>query len=106
MLGGVLTTRFSARVDQTVRGSVDGLLSGGELDAIKDNPRVLLDPSATDALRAGFTESGAAGVQLADALLAALNAALGGAMEDVFAFSAAVVGLAVVAALFMRAKPG
>ena len=106
VLGGVLTTRFSARVDETMPGSIDGALSSGALDAIKENPRVLLDPSATDALRADFTESGAASVQLADALLAALNAALGGAMEDVFAFSAAVVGLAVVAALFMRARPG
>ena len=104
VLGGVLTTRFSARVDEAVPGSVGGVLAAGELDAIKDNPRMLLDPSATDGLRAGFAEAGAEGARLADALLAALNTALGGAMEDVFTFGAAVVSLAVVAAVLMRSS--
>ena len=106
MLGGVLTTRFSARVDETMPGSIGGALSSGALDAIKDNPRVLLDPSATEGLRAGFAEAGTDGARLADTYLAALNAALGGAMEDVFTVTATVVGLAVVAALFMQARPG
>ncbi|MXY18205.1 MAG: MFS transporter [Acidobacteria bacterium] len=105
VLGGVLTTRFSARFDQTVPGNVGGVLSAGELDAIKDNPRVLLDPSATEGLRAAFAEAGADGGRLADTFLAALNAALGGAMGDVFTVTAAVVGLAVAAALLMRANP-
>ena len=104
VLGGVLTTRFSARVDQAVPGSVGDVLSAGELDAIKDNPRVLLDPSATEGLRSAFAEAGADGARLADTFLSALSAALGGAMEDVFTLTAAVVGLAVVAALFMRAN--
>lgn len=86
-------------------GSVGGVLSAGELDAIKDNPRVLLDPSATEGLRAAFAEAGADGARLAETFLAALNAALGGAMADVFTVTAAVVGVAVAAALFMRTGP-
>ena len=105
VMGAVLTNRFSAIVEQAVPESVKAVLAPGRLDAIKDNPRTLVDPSATDALRAEFAASGPGGAQLADLFLAALNSSLSWALEDVFVVGTVVAALAAVAALFLR-SPG
>ena len=65
------------------------MLPPGRLDAIKDNPRVLVDPLETDALRAGFAETGPDGAQMADMFLGSLNAALSWAAGNVFMIGAA-----------------
>ena len=101
VLGVVMTYRFSARVEETVSDAVRATLGPGRLDAIKDNPRVLIDPAALDVLRAEFTEA-----QMADSLLGTLHSALAEAVGDVFAIGVMVVALSVVLALFMRVAKG
>ena len=71
VLGVVMTHRFSARVEETVADPIRTALGPGRLDAIKDNPRALIDPAALDALRTEFAET-----QMVDALLGTLHSAL------------------------------
>lgn len=104
VLGVVLTASFSSRLEETVSESVRAALAPGQFEAIKQNPRVLVDPSAIDALRSGFAEGGLDGVQMADTFLGALSSALVGGLGDAFGLSAVVVGLSFLAALFLRVE--
>ena len=106
VLGVVMTHRFSARVEETVSDAVRAALGPGQLDAIKDNPRVLIDPAALDVLRAEFAEMGTKGAQMADALLGTLHSALAEAVGDVFAIGVVVVALSVVLSLFLKVAKG
>ena len=103
-LGVVLTGSFSSRLEETVSESVRAALARGQFEAIKQNPRVLVDPSAIDTLRAGFAERGLDGAQMADTFLGALSSALVGGLGDAFTLSAVVVGLSFLAALFLRVE--
>ena len=97
VLGVVMTHRFSTRVEETVVDAVRAALGPGRLDAIKDNPRALIDPAALDVLRVEFAET-----QMADALLGTLHSALAVAVGDVFVIGVVVTALSVVLSLFLR----
>lgn len=102
VLGTVMTRNLSTRLDETVSESVKAALPPGRLDAIKADPRALVDPVAADALIAGLAETGPDGARVGDRLLAALDSALAGAVGDVFTVSALVVVLSLIAATFLR----
>ena len=102
VLGVVLTRSLSARLDEMLSESVKAALPPGRLDAIKNDPRALVDPVAADALTAGLEGIGPQGDAMARSLLATLDAALAGAVGDVFVISAALVALSLIAALFLR----
>ena len=102
--GVVLTASFSSRLEETVSESVRAALGQGQFEAVKQNPRALVDPSAIDALRAGFAEKGLDGFQMADTFLGALSSSLVGALGDAFTLSALVVALSVGVALFLRVE--
>ena len=102
ILGVVLTRSLSARLDAALSASVKTALPPGRLDAIKNDPRALVDPVAADALTAGLEGIGPQGDAMARSLLTALDAALAGAVGDVFIISAALVALSLIASLFLR----
>ena len=102
LLGAALRNRFSFRVDETVSATMRDALPSGRLDAIKDNPRVLIDPSAVDDLRSGFSGAGVDAPAMADTLLTDLSSALASAVGDVFTVSAVVMAAAVGMTLFLR----
>ncbi len=97
VLAVVMTHRFSTRVEETVSATVRAMLGPDRLDAIKDNPRVLIDPAALDVLRAEFAEP-----QMADALLVTLRSALSEAVGGVFAIGVVVMALSVVLSLLLK----
>ena len=101
VLGVVLTRSLSARLDETLSESVKAALTPGRLDAIKNDPRALVDPAAADALAAGLEAIGPQGAEMAHRLIAALDAALAGAVGDVFIISAGLVALSLIAAMFL-----
>ena len=103
VLGVVLSRSLSARLDETLPESVKAALPPGHLDAIKNDPRALVDPVAADALIAGLEEVGPQGAGIAHGLVASLKAALAGAVGDVFTISAGLVGSSLVVAMFLRA---
>ena len=102
LLGTMMTRCLSTRLDEALPASVKAALAPGQLDAIKNDPRALVDPAAADTILSGLTVAGPEGAELSEALLTSLNAALTGAVGDVFAASALVVGLALVASMFLR----
>ena len=102
VLGTVLTRSLSSRLDATLSDSAKAALPPGRLDAIKDDPRALVDPVAAEALMAALHDLGPGGDGLAEALVGSLNTALAGAVGDVFTISAAVVVLSLIAATFLH----
>ena len=102
VLGTVLTGNLSSRLDATLPDSVKAALPPGRLDAIKNDPRALVDPAAAETLMAALQDLGPGGAGLADALFGSLNTALAGAVGDVFTISAAVVVLSLIAAMFLH----
>ena len=102
VLGAVMANRFASKLEDLVPETVTAVLPPGQLDAIKDNPQALIDPSAVDRLKAGFAQTGPDGVRMVDTLLGSLKSALAGAISDVFVLSAVVIGLSLVVSLFLH----
>ena len=102
VLGAVMANRFASKLEDMVPENVAAALPPGQLDAIKDNPQALVDPSAVDRLKSGFAQAGPDGVRMVEALLGSLKSALAGAVGDVFTLSAVVIALSLVVSLFLR----
>ena len=104
MLGAVMVNRFASNLEEALPSSVREVLPADRIDAIKDNPQALVDPSALVALKERFAAVGPEGDQIAEQFLAALKSALAGAIGDVFTVSLAVIVIALVIALFLRSS--
>ena len=102
VLGVVLSRSLSSRLDETLPESVKAALPPGRLDAIKNDPRALVDPVAADALTGGLENMGPNGAEMADMLLGSLKSALTGAVGDVFAISTGLIVLSLVVVMFLR----
>lgn len=103
LLGAAMSARFASRLDDALPESVAGALPASDLDALKDNPQALMEPSALDGV---FQSAGADGEALAQSFLASLQDALAGAIGDVFTISLILVAASVAATVFLRApKP-
>ncbi len=102
VLGSVMAGRFASKLEDTVPENVTAVLPPGQLDAIKDNPQALIDPSAVDRLRGGLTQAGPDGARMVETLLGSLKSALAGAISDVFVVSAAALALSLVVSLFLH----
>ncbi len=102
VLGAVMANRFASKLEDMVPENVAAALPSGQLDAIKNNPQALVDPSAVDGLKSGFAQAGPDGVRMVEALLGSLKSALAGAVGDVFTLSAVVIALSLVVSLFLR----
>ena len=101
-LGSVLNLRFSARLDGMMPESLRNALDPDVLDRIRQNLRVLVDPAAAEELAADAAAAGGAGAGTAEELVAVLDGALAGAVQDVFMAGMAVTAFAVLAALFLK----
>ncbi|MXY22880.1 MAG: MFS transporter [Dehalococcoidia bacterium] len=102
ILGSVMAGRFASKLEDTVPENISAALPPGQLDAIKDNPQALIDPSAVDRLSAGFTQAGPDGARLVETLLGSLKSALAGAISDVFILASVVLALSLVVSLFLH----
>ena len=100
LLGAVMANRFAAKFEESLPESVRGVLPADRIEAIKENPQALVDPSALAELQSRFT--GAGGQQMADQFLTALKASLSGAIGDVFTVSVLLVVAALIATLFLK----
>lgn len=102
VLGATMANRFASNLERTVSEDVTAALPPGQLDAIKDNPQALVDPSAVDRLSAGFAQAGPEGARMVESLLGSLKSALAGAISDVFILAAAILALSLVVSLFLH----
>ena len=105
LLGAVMANRFATNLEQSLPDSVSGVLPPERIEAMKENPQALVDPSALADLQSRFT--GPDGQQMADQFLTALKASLSGAISDVFTVSVILVAAALVATVFLKLpEPG
>ena len=100
LLGAVMANRFASKLEQSLPDSVNSVLPPERIEAMKENPQALVDPSALADLQSRFT--GPEGQQMADQFLTALKASLSGAISDVFTVSVVLVAIALVATLFLK----
>lgn len=101
-LGSVLNLRFSTRLDGMMPESLRRSLDPDLLYRIKQNLRVLVDPAAVRDLATDAAARGDGGAGMAERLIAVLNDALVGAVQDVFMVGMAVTALAILAGLLLR----
>ena len=102
VLGSVMASRFASKLEETAPGDIVAALPPGQLDAIKNNPQALIDPSAVDRLKDGFAQAGPDGAQMVETLLASLKSALAGAISDVFIIGSVVLALSLVVSLLLH----
>ena len=102
--GVVMVQSFRAGIGAVVPDNVSAGLPEGLLDAVKEDPRAVLDPATAQALRETVAETGGGDLSVADSLLNALNLALTQALSDVFTFLWVAVALAFAVALFLRMR--
>ena len=88
-----MAVRFSAGMEAAVSDAARGVGSPEQLEAIREDPAILLDRAEVAALG------------LPDALLDALRSALASAVGDTLTICAVAVALSVVAALFLGSPP-
>lgn len=104
--GAVMLGRFRRGVDALVPAEVRGVLPEGLLDAVKGDPRALVDPAAAEVLRTAAAGPGQANLAAADGLLDALHLALTGALGDVFTVLWVAVAAALPAAILLGKGEG
>ena len=74
------------------------------LDSVKKDPQALLDPATAESLKEILAEAGSGDSPVADSLLDSLNAALAGALSNVFTVLTAAAALSFAMALFLRVR--
>ena len=104
ILGAVMANRFASKLQESLPDPVRGILPPDGIDAIKQNPQALVNPTALEEMRSRFADAGPDGPQIAEQFLAALKSSLAGAIGDVFAVSVVVIAIAVVVAAFLRSS--
>ena len=103
LLGAVMANRFAAKLEESLPDSVSGVLPPERIEAMKENPQALVDPSALADLQSRF--AAAESPQVAEQFLTALKASLSGAISDVFTVSVVLVAASLVATVFLK-HPG
>lgn len=105
LLGVVLTRGFASRLDASVPDGLRNLLSAERIEQLKAEPDALVDAEAAASLRADIEALGPDGPELAGRLLEAMEWALLGALNGVFALVAGFAALAFITTLFLRVPP-
>ena len=102
LLGAVMTNRFAAKFEESLPESVGSVLPPERIEAIKENPQALVDPSAMADLQARFASTGADGAQIAEQFLTTLKSSLASAIGDVFTVSALLIVASLIVSMFLR----
>ncbi len=102
VVGVVMTLSFGSKLETMASDDLKTSLPEGLLESVKQDPQALLDPSEADLLRERLVEEGPEGIQNVDSLLDSLNAALVGALSDVFTVLVVTAALSSAAALLFR----
>ena len=100
LLGAVMANRFASNLERSLPDSVSGVLPPERIEAMKENPQALVDPSALADLQSRFV--GPDGQQMAEQFLTSLKASLSAAISDVFVISTLLVGVCIVVTVFLK----
>lgn len=104
VFGSLLTNRFGPAFQAALPPRVFATVPAEQLAQLQ-NPQVLLNPQAADALRSGLARLGPEGAQLFDALLGAIRLALVTSLQDLFLTGAGLAALGTIVVLFLKELP-
>ena len=102
VLGVLLATRFSSRLEEAAPEAVKGALADGQFEELQSDPRALVDTATADRLRADLAASSPDGAALAQSLMESLGVALWEALDGVFVVASIAAALSVGLAFFFR----
>src|SRR5581483_3256908 len=104
VFGSVMTNRFAQVLGATLPVTVRAAVPPERL-AVFFNPQALLNPDAETRLREAFAPLGAQGPALLAAFVEAIRGALAAALAEVFLGGAILVGVALLATIFIPEIP-
>ncbi len=104
VFGSLLTNRFGPSFQAALPPQVSAVVPAGQIAQFQ-NPQVLLNPQAAEALRTGLAQFGPQGPQLYDALFGAIRVALVTSLHNLFLTGAGLVALGTVVVLFLKEIP-
>ena len=104
VLGSVMASRFASKFQDSIPDAARDILPSEQIEAIKENPQALIDPTALEEMRSRFALTGTDGPQIGEQFLAVLKSSLAGAISDVFTVSVVVIAIALVSAVFLRSS--
>lgn len=104
VFGSLLTNRFGPSFQAALPPQVFAIVPAAQLAQFQ-NPQVLLNPQASEALRTGLAQFGPQGPQLYDALFGAIRVALVTSLHDLFLTGAGLVAVGAVVVLFLKEIP-
>ncbi len=104
ILGSVMTTRFQTHFEAALPSTLARAIPASQL-AVFENPQLLLSQDAVTRIQQGFAAYGPTGNALFDQLMATIRLALAQGISDVFLAGTLLIGLALVATLFLREIP-
>src|SRR5262249_2280205 len=104
VLGSVMVDRFQEQFQRNLPAAVQALLPQERIAQL-NHPELLLSPGATAQVSGQFAAFGTSGQALAQQVVAALQASLADAIARGFLLGAALLGVGVMATLFLREIP-
>ncbi len=102
VLGVVLSRRFATRLDKLVPENVKAIFTPAQYEGLKTDPDALVSQSAAESLRQAFDAESLGDLDIADALITALEQALAGALSDVYVLVAILTAVSFCIAIFFR----
>ena len=105
ILGSFMTRRFSSDLVSGIPPDVREAMPAGQLSALANDPRALINPEIESQLQAGLNSSVLGGGDLFQQLLDALRQALSSSISEVFLICLATVAAAWIVTLFLKEIP-
>jgi hypothetical protein len=100
----LLSNRFAPAFQENLSDQVKVAIPSQQLAQFQ-NPQVLLNPQAAEAMRQQADALGPQGAQIFDMLLTAIRTALVVALHDVFLLAAILAALGAIVTIFMKELP-
>jgi EmrB/QacA subfamily drug resistance transporter len=104
VLGAILRATFASGFDRSVSGETRAALLPGQFEAIRRDPQNYIGPDPVAVPE--FASTTGEGALLSAQLLDAVNSSLERSISVVLVICAALIGLSIVAAAFLRLSPG
>ncbi|MGE3270813.1 MAG: MDR family MFS transporter [Chloroflexota bacterium] len=104
LFGSLLINRFGSALREALPAQAAAVIPPDQLDRIQ-NPQVLLNPQMSSSLQSGLEAAGPQAAQAYGTLIDAIRMGLATSLHETFMVGAVVVGLGLVAVLFLRELP-
>jgi EmrB/QacA subfamily drug resistance transporter len=105
ILGSVMNNRFAAEFLSQIPAQIKAIVPAEKLTALVQNPQALVSAQAQSQLQSMFSQAGTQGAVLLQQAVQVLRESLSFAISEVFIIGFIIIGLAVVAHIFLKEIP-